>query len=929
MKEIRKIVSIIVLLIITSSLRGQENNLSFQFDRILFSDLVDTIEKKVPVKIYYSPRWTDSLTLSVNAGNTNIEGVLDNALRREGLLFMITEDNKIILSKGYSIKTGFGREYKEYLKRNYAEASRSEFLRPATEADDSNISDEYRLFTIGRRSATSKPEQVTLSGVVTDASDGEAIPGAVIYVEKLKAGAMTNNVGFYSISLPPGQYHFEYRMIGMKTAGRNVRIFSDGSLDVALAASTSQLDEVIVSANRENNVRNNRIGIEKINIKMLKQIPLGLGEADLLKSSLMLPGIQTVGEASSGFNVRGGSTDQNLILLNYAPIINSSHFFGFFSAFNSDLITDVTLFKSGMPAKYGGRLSSVMEIIPLEGNKEKIKVSGGISPVTGRILVEGPLVKDKVSFVIGARTTYSDWLLGMMEDVRLKNSTAGFYDLQGTVSADLNDKNSLSLSGYLSNDRFNYYMESGFDYGNMAATLKWRHSFGRRLSAQIFGIMSNYDYQLTSSSDSTDYNNLFYKLSQKIVRADFTFNSSAANKLEFGLDATLYSLQPGRQEPFGDYSRVIAAELQHESALEPSLYLSDEYEITSRLSVTAGIRGTLYTNFGPRSELIYYDDMPRTVESIMDTVYYGNRDIINIYPGIDFRFSSRFIITPRSSAKIGAQRAFQYLHMISNTTSMSPVDIWKLSDSYIKPQRGDQLSAGYYMNFDRKAIETSVEAYYKWMKNTLDYKGGAELLMNDHLETDILNGDGKAYGVEFMVKKQQGNVTGWISYTYSRVFIKVDSPFREEKVNDGEYFPANYDKPHDLKVVINAKASRRFNLTSNFVYSTGRPITYPIAFYDFYNSNNVYYSKRNDYRIPYYMRLDLSATVNGNLRAKKLNHSSLTATVYNVLGRKNPYSIFFKNENGAVNGYQMSIFARPIFMLTYNFRLFGNAEGDF
>jgi hypothetical protein len=308
---------------------------------------------------------------------------------------------------------------------------------------------------------------------------------------------------------------------------------------------------------------------------------------------------------------------------------------------------------------------------------------------------------------------------------------------------------------------------------------------------------------------------------------------------------------------------------------------------------------------------------------------YGNREIINFFPGLDFRFSSRFLLTPRSSVKIGAQRAFQYLHMISNTTSMSPVDIWKLSDTYIKPQRGDQVSAGYYMNFDRRAIETSVEAYYKWMKNALDYKGGAELLMNEYLETDILNGDGKAYGVELMVKKQSGRVTGWISYTWSRVFMKVDGSFEEEKVNGGNYFPATYDKPHDLKLVINAKASRRFNITSNFVYSSGRPISYPVAFYNFYNSSHVYYSLRNDYRIPYYMRLDLSATLNGNLKVRKLNHSSFTATVYNVLGRKNPYSIFFKNENGEVKGYQMTIFARPIFMLTYNFRLFGNASGDF
>ncbi len=918
-----------VLLGFSLFLHGQDNNLTFQFNRILFSDFVDTIERRVPVRIYYTPKWTDSLYLDVSAVNATVEGVLDKTLRRDGLLFMITPDNRIILSKGYAIKTGFAKEYEAYISERYAEAASAEFLRPVMQEEESTVSDDYRLFRIGRPSTGKLPERVTLSGVVRDEADGTGIQSVVVYVDKLRTGAMTNSTGFYSISVPPGQYRIEYRMMGMKTATRNVLIWSDGSLDVTLAESPSEIDAVVISANRENNVRNTRMGTEKINVKMLRQIPLGLGEADLLKSTLMLPGIQTVGEASAGFNVRGGSTDQNLVLLNYAPIINASHFFGFFSAFNSDLITDVTLFKSGMPAKYGGRLSSVMEIVPAEGNRQKVKVSGGISPVTGRLMIEGPLVRDKVSFIIGARSTYSDWLLGMLNDERLKKSTAGFYDLQGTLTADLDRKNSISLSGYYSDDRFDYFMESGFKYGNTAATLKWKHSFGDRLTAQFFAILSDYSYELTQTADSLESNKTHYNLSQKIGRADFTFLSSAKNRMEFGIDATLYSLEPGRREPLGSWSEAIPLELQGERALEPSLYLSDELEITPWLSVTAGIRGTRYSSFGPRNEFIYAEGMPRSTETITDTVTYGKNTTVSSYPGLDFRFSSRFMLSGSASFKIGAQRAYQYLHMISNTTSMSPVDIWKLSDTYIRPQRGDQVSAGFYVNFNRRAIETSVEGYYKWLTNTLDYKGGAELLMNPTLEADIINGDGKAYGVELMAKKQSGSVTGWVSYTWSRVFMKVDGQFEEEKVNRGNYFPANYDKPHDLKIVVNAKASRRFNLTSNFVYSSGRPITYPVAFYNFYNSTHVYYSNRNDYRIPYYLRLDLAATINGNLQAKKLNHSSFTATIYNVLGRKNPYSIYFKNENGMIKGYRMTIFARPIFMLTYNFRIFGNAEGDF
>jgi hypothetical protein len=386
---------------------------------------------------------------------------------------------------------------------------------------------------------------------------------------------------------------------------------------------------------------------------------------------------------------------------------------------------------------------------------------------------------------------------------------------------------------------------------------------------------------------------------------------------------------PGDQKPVGIYSVIAPKQLESERALEPAVYASDEYEISPRLLLSGGLRFTLFTEFGPKTQLEYNPNGPRRLDNIVDTIHYGSGKIIKTYPGLEFRFSSRFVIDPDLSVKAGIQRNYQYLDMISNTTSMTPTDIWKLSDNYIKPQRGDQFSLGIYKNLNNKALEISVEGYYKILKNILDYKGGAELLMNDHLETDILNGNGKAYGIEFMVKKQLGMLTGWISYTYSRVLLKVDGKYEEEKINNGNYFPANYDKPNDLKFVANMKFFRRLNFTTNFVYNTGRPITYPVAYYDFLNVDRVFYSERNEFRIPDYMRLDFAATINGNLKAKKLNHSSFTFTVYNALGRKNPYSIFFKDENGVVKGYQMSIFGQPIFMVTYNFRILGNASTDF
>lgn len=908
---------------------SQDNKLSLQFHHILFRNLADTIERLMPVKFYFSNSWVDSLYLDINSENESLNTLLNKSIGKNGLSFIITDDNKIILSKGYTIKTNFRKEYLEYLEKDLSKADTINYARSILKTEDKSINDEYKVFKIGNPSGQNNDGKVFLTGTITNPDTREPLAGVIVYVEKLKVGTVTNSNGYYSVELPKGQYHIEFRMVGMRQTIRNIIIYSDGILNIGMVENTNQLNEVIVSANRENIVRNVRMGIEKINIKMLKQIPMGMGEVDIFKSSLLLPGVQSVGEASNGYNIRGGSADQNLILLNGAPIINPSHFFGFFSAFNSDMIEDVTLYKSGIPAKFGGRVSSVMDITLKEGSKEKLNVSGGISPLTGRLMIEGPIIKKKASFIISSRTTYSDWILRQLKNIQLQKSSASFYDVQGLLVFDPNDKNSFSLSGYLSNDNFNLYKESVINYQNLASSFKWRHIYSSRFSSQFSATLSNYDYQNNSKKDSTSYYSLYYRLNQKILRADFTYRPIDKHKIDFGIDATSYSLLPGIQKPVGIYSLILPKQLESERALEPSLYISDEFDVSPRLLISGGLRFTYFTTFGPRSQYGYSANSPRTLENIIDTVFYSKESILKSYPGLEFRFSSRFVITPDLSVKAGIQRNYQYLHMISNTTSMTPTDIWKLSDNYIKPQRGDQFSLGIYKNLNRKAIETSVEAYYKILNNILDYKGGAELLMNNHLETDIINGKGKAYGVEFMVKKQTGMLTGWISYTYSRVLLKVNGKFEEEKVNNGMYFAANYDKPHDLKFVANAKFFRRFNFTTNFVYNTGRPITYPVAYYNFLNVNRVFYSERNEFRIPDYTRLDFAATINGNLKAKKLNHSSLTFTVYNALGRRNPYSIFFKAEDGVVKGYQMSIFGQPIFMVTYNFRILGNATNDF
>lgn len=925
----KKLTLFFFLISIYFVLEAQNNSLSLRLHNASFIEFVDSVEKKINYRIYFTSDWTDSLNIDISADHENIEQILDRTLADSGFTFMITPENGIILSKGYTIKTNFQEDFENYLASHLTKTGSVIYALPGSGPDEEKIiSDEFKLFKIGNPSEMNKGNFAVLSGYIKEVNTGIPVIGGVIYVEKLKLGATSNADGYYSLVLPKGRHVVEFRTIGMRTIKRNLILYSNGELNVEMAEKFNQLDEVTVTANKENNVQNLRMGTEKISIKMLKQIPMGMGEVDVVKSSLLLPGVQTVGEAAAGYNVRGGSTDQNLLLLNNAPIINPSHFFGFFSAFNSDIIGDVTLYKSGIPAEYGGRISSLMDIRLKEGSKEKFKVSGGISPVTGRLMVEGP-VKEKATYILSARTTYSDWLLKQLENKQLQQSSTSFYDIQGMTNIDIDDKNKVSLSGYYSKDKFDLYKQSAFDYSNLAATLQWDHSFKPNLFASFSVIMSNYNYSINGVQDSIAMNSMSYRLNQNIARADFTWFPVEKHKLTFGLNATWYQLAPGELMPLNDSSSIMPKKLENDRALESSLYLSDEFEISPLITISAGLRLNLYASFGPNSEFIYGNDSPLSTENIVDTVHYGTGQIKAFYPNLEFRISSRFLLGGGYSLKAGVQRMYQYIHMISNTTAISPTDIWMLSDNYSKPQRSDQLSLGIYRNFKKNMFETSVEAYYRKLNNIIDYKGGAQLLMNEHLETDILNGTGRAYGIEFMVKKTKGSITGWFSYTYSRILHKIDGKFAEEKVNNGSYFPANYDKPNDLKLVINSKLSRRFNITTNFVYNTGRPITYPVGYYNYANVNRIFYSQRNEFRIPDYFRLDLAATVNGNLRKKKLNHSSLTFAVYNILGRRNPYSIYFKVEDGKVNGYKMSIFGQPIFTLTYNFRILGNATGDF
>ncbi|MCT4589297.1 MAG: TonB-dependent receptor [Carboxylicivirga sp.] len=921
---------LIIFFLFTSFISAFGQTISLKKDSISFDEVVLHFEKEMNYQFYYSKSWTDSLIFSPRLQKANYNEAINWLAKKSQLEYTILNKQDVVFTKGYKIKTDFADRYKNYLNDMAAiQVDSVVYEAPKKHEDEkSTISKEYMLFTIGNPSSNMNVSNATLSGKITDNESGEPLVGTVVYVDDLKNGTVTNLYGHYSFSLPKGRYKVEYRSVGMKTTFRNIVIHSDGSLDVELKSKPTSLKEVTITAKTEDPVRNLRMGMEKITMKTLKQLPLGMGEADVIKTTLLLPGVQSVGEASNGFNVRGGSTDQNLILLNDAPIINTSHFFGFFSGFNADIIKDITLYKSGIPAKYGGRVSSVMDMTVKEGNRKETKLNGGISPVSGRLTLESPIKKDKSSFILAARKTYSDWVLNLLDDAKLKKSSANFHDLQGSFSWDIDDKNSLYLSGYYSHDDFDYYTEDAFEYNTLASTIKWKHVFSPKLFSTFSGIVSNYDYTTESRADSSLLHEIDYRLNQYSFKSDFSYLSSKNHKIDFGLNATWYDLSPGTQRPSSTESLIAYKKLEKEQALEAALYISDEFELSHFMSLSAGLRYSMYANFGPKTQFNYINGQPRSIGNITDTTYHGN-GAVSFYSGPELRLSSNIRLNGTSSLKLGYNRMYQYIQMISNTAAMAPTDIWKLSDKYLKPQRGDQYSIGFYKKLRNNSIEASIETYYKQLKNIIDYKGGAQLVMNEHLETDVLNGRGRAYGVELMVQKKRGKLTGWVNYTYSRIEHKIDSEFEEEQVNNGDYFPANYDKPHDFKAVANYKFSRRVNISSNFFYSTGRPFTAPVAYYEFGGAQKVYYSDRNSMRMPDYIRLDIAATINGNLVAKKANHSSWTFAVYNILGRQNAYNIFFRSEGDKIQGYKMSIFGKPIFTVTYNFKLLGNAKDDF
>jgi len=911
----RRIIYISVIACLSGLPLMAQQRLTVDFVRQPAAKLFELIEKQTGATIYCTPGEADTLTVSVRATNREPLQILQEAF--QGTPYRVSKHrNMFFILKDKELITAFPDRY-VIVDESIAETVEMTQKSLIDDEQAQKAVSEQKVYEIGNANAP-KTGMVILSGNVTHFKTGEPLPGITLFIEEPLIGATTDLYGYYTIRLPAGRRELNIRGVEVKETKRQLMLYGDGKLDVELEDKVYALDEVVVMGAKENNIRSSSIGVEYLKMKNIKNIPTAFGETDVLRIVLSLPGVKSAGEISSGFNVRGGASDQNLILYNGGTIYNPTHLFGMFSAFNPDVVSDMELYKSIIPVKYGGRISSVLDINTREGNKKKFQGSGSLGLLTGRLTLEGPLMRGKGTYILGGRTTYSNWLLKQLPTKSgYSNGKAGFYDLNASIVYAVNDNDKLFLSGYYSEDSFAFNEGENYGYRNANFSGKWRHVFNPKLIHLLTVGYDHYDYHVENSAYPPAAYSLNYNIDQGSLRSDFSWYPANHHTVNLGFSSIMYDLSPGEYLPYNSSSLVTGERIQHEKALESAIYFGDEWNVTPKFSITAGIRYSVFNALGPRKYNIYMPEYLPSVATIMagDSVRSG---IFKTWHGPEFRFSVRYAFNEQLSVKAGINTMRQYIHKISNTTIMSPTDTWKLSDRYIRPQTGMQIAGGIFKNFPK--LETSIELYYKTMNDYLDYRQGANLVMNHHIETEVVNTTGKSYGVELMLKKPAGKLNGWISYTYSRTMLRQIDKKITMPANDGKWYPSDFDKPHEVKFTGNYKFTHRYSMSLNLDYSTGRPITLPVAKYPYVGGQYVYYTYRNQFRIPDYFRIDLSFNVEPSHNLTLLTHSSFSFGVYNLTARKNAYSVYFVAENGRMIGYKMSIFGTVIPFVSYNIK---------
>lgn len=770
-------------------------------------------------------------------------------------------------------------------------------------------------------------QKFTLSGTISDANSNETLIGVNVEIKELKTGVTSNSYGFYSITLPKGKYTVSISYVGHQTVEETVDLDQNRKRDFFISGGENVLKEVVITNNEEkNNIRKPEMSVNKLSISTIKKMPVVLGEVDIIKSIILLPGVTNAGEASSGFNVRGGGADQNLILMDEASIYNSSHVFGFFSIFNPDAVKDIKLYKGGIPAQYGGRISSVLDIYQKNGNSKEFHMNGGIGLISSRLLAEGPIVKDRGSFLVAGRASYAHLFLKLSEEN--KDNSAYFYDLNAKLSYKLDQNNSLYLSSYFGRDLFVLNKSFNNTYGNATLNVRWNHLFSDKLFSNLSVIYSDYYYGL-------DLDFIGLRWASNIRNYNFKYDLkhyiNDKLKLNYGISTNYYNFNPGTINPLGPDSGINYEQLDKKYAFEPSIYINAEQEISEKISLSYGLRYSMFFRIGPSNVNIYQDNNPVVFNSQFQiyeqgvpigTEYYGKNDVIADYNYLEPRFLINYAFDDKQSIQASYNRMVQYLQLISNTSSPTPLDVWTPSDNYIRPQIGDQVALGYSRNIREGAYSLQVDTYYKEVQNRIDYIDGANIIANNALEQIILNGHMRSYGLELMLKKNEGRLNGWVSYTLSKSEQQTPGRTPEETgINYGQWYNTPYDKLHNIAVTGSYNLNQKWSFGANFVFQTGQPVTYPIGQYQYLGLTVPVYGLRNTYRLPAYNHLDISATLVPKQKPDSRWRSEWVFSIYNVYNRQNAASISFREniDTGINEAVKTSIFG-IVPAVSYNFK---------
>jgi hypothetical protein len=905
--------------------KGPDTLVSCHFNELPFTEFCDYIYHQSGVRIYYRESWVQGLKVTLDADTISVISATEMALNGTGLKVSVWNDDLVVMP-GETLPKGLPRFEIQQLQSDSSAPDTRALTRSEERYLTGRKADVMQTLRVGKKGLAGSRSRVTIRGRITEQQTGEALIGATVYLEETKTGSATDMNGFLSLVLKPGSYTAVFTFMGMETKKYFLEVLSEGEFNIEMKKSAIMMKEVTVLGDQQMNFRFKDPGLEKISAKSIKEIPMMMGERDILRVSEMLPGIVTVGEGSAGLNVRGGNYDQNAFYINRIPIYNTAHLFGFFPAFNADIVKDFSIYKGYIPAQYGGHLSSVFNIIGRQGNRKRFTARGGISPVVANISVEGPIKKETSSFLISARYLYSDWVLRQIKDPVIHSSKAGFNDLSASWNYDFR-KSQLSLFVYHSQDEFRLSDINSYKYSTNGASINLSRYFSTSMSGDFSITGSQYSFSTIDQLEPALAYQHSYLIGDYRVNADFKNDLTSKNTLQYGAGITLYKLNRGTVHPFGEESKRIPVELGRDQGIESAIYLSDSHDILPWMKISGGVRLALFNPLGPRTVYTYYPGNPKDPRYISDTLHFSNGKAMKWYVEPDIRASVIMRTDANGTVKIAYNQMHQNLFVLNNTIALAPNSQWKLADYHLPPARSNQVSAGVFRSFPKPGWEASMEIYYKRTANYPEFIDGADFIGNPNVETTVLPSKQDAYGIEFLVRRNGRRLEGWLSYTYSRSIVKVNGNQPWEQINNGLAYPANYDIPHVLNTVVIYHFSRRITASGIVTYQTGRPVTYPVSIYYIGGIPYVDYSNRNEYRIPDYFRLDLSLTIEGSLKKKKLLHNSLIFNLYNATGRDNPYSVYFKLESGKINSYKYSVIGVPIFTISWLIKL-GNYASD-